>query len=113
MIWFGSSAGVALANMYPEAKSAGRWLVGGWHVTVAYVIGFFVMLAVLGWHPMAAAQEKGRCHNSGRRRGNLAGALNSRLLWRGWGRFACTRGGGPHRRLNWADQLRSLCVGRI
>ena len=51
MIWFGSSAGVALANMYPEAKSAGRWLVGGWHVTVAYVVGFFVMLAVLGWHP--------------------------------------------------------------
>ena len=32
MIWFGSSAGVALANMYPEAKSAGRWLVaaGTW-----------------------------------------------------------------------------------
>ena len=26
MIWFGSSAGVALANMYPEAKSVGRWL---------------------------------------------------------------------------------------
>jgi hypothetical protein len=51
MIWFGSSAGVALANMYPEAKSAGRWLVGGWHVAVAYVVGFFVMLVVLGWHP--------------------------------------------------------------
>jgi Na+/H+ antiporter NhaD/arsenite permease-like protein len=51
MIWFGSSAGVALANMYPDAKSAGHWLVGGWHVTVAYVAGFFVMLAVLGWHP--------------------------------------------------------------
>jgi Na+/H+ antiporter NhaD/arsenite permease-like protein len=51
MIWFGSSAGVALANMFPEAKSAGRWLLQGWHVTVAYVIGFFVMLAVLGWHP--------------------------------------------------------------
>ena len=51
MIWFGSSAGVALANMYPEAKSAGRWLIGGWHVTVAYVVGFFVMLAVIGWHP--------------------------------------------------------------
>ena len=29
----------------------GRWLVGGWHVTVAYVLGFFVMLAVIGWHP--------------------------------------------------------------
>ena len=53
MIWFGSSAGVALANMYPEGKSAGLWLRHGWHVAVAYVIGFFVMLAVLGWHPDA------------------------------------------------------------
>jgi Na+/H+ antiporter NhaD/arsenite permease-like protein len=51
MIWFGSSAGVALANMYPEAKSVGLWLRHGWHVAVAYVIGFFVMLAVIGWHP--------------------------------------------------------------
>jgi Na+/H+ antiporter NhaD/arsenite permease-like protein len=51
MIWFGSSAGVALANMFPEAKSAGRWLLHGWHVTLAYIIGFFVMLSVLGWHP--------------------------------------------------------------
>ncbi len=51
MIWFGSSAGVALANMYPEAKSVGLWLRHGWHVAVAYVIGFFVMLTVLGWHP--------------------------------------------------------------
>jgi Na+/H+ antiporter NhaD/arsenite permease-like protein len=51
MIWFGSSAGVALSNMYPEAKSVGRWLYHGWHVTVAYVIGFFVLLAVMGWHP--------------------------------------------------------------
>jgi hypothetical protein len=50
MIWFGSSAGVALSNMYPEAKSVGRWLRHGWHVAIAYVIGFFVMLAVLGWH---------------------------------------------------------------
>ena len=51
MLWFGSSAGVALSNMYPEAKSAGQWLKHGWHVTVAYVVGFMVMLAVLGWHP--------------------------------------------------------------
>ncbi|MEA2984723.1 MAG: hypothetical protein QOD94_977 [Alphaproteobacteria bacterium] len=50
MIWFGSSAGVALANQYPEAKSVGLWLRHGWHVAVAYVIGFFIMLAVLGWH---------------------------------------------------------------
>ena len=51
MIWFGSSAGVALANQYAEAKSVGLWLRHGWHVAVAYVIGFFVMLTVLGWHP--------------------------------------------------------------
>jgi Na+/H+ antiporter NhaD/arsenite permease-like protein len=53
MIWFGSSAGVALSNMYPEAKSVGRWVSQGWPVAAAYVVGFFVMLAVLGWHPDA------------------------------------------------------------
>ncbi len=26
MIWFGSSAGVALSKMYPEAKSVGSWV---------------------------------------------------------------------------------------
>lgn len=51
MLWFGSSAGVALSNMFPEAKSAAQWLKHGWHVAVAYVVGFAVMLAVLGWHP--------------------------------------------------------------
>jgi Na+/H+ antiporter NhaD/arsenite permease-like protein len=51
MIWFGSSAGVALANMYPEAKSVGRWVSQGWPVAAAYVIGFFAMLALVGWHP--------------------------------------------------------------
>src|SRR5438105_6883972 len=53
MIWFGSSAGVALSNMYPEAKSVGRWVSQGWPVAAAYVIGFFVMLAIIGWHPDA------------------------------------------------------------
>ena len=53
MIWFGSSAGVALSNMYPEAKSVGRWLRHGWFVAVAYVLGFFVMLGALGFHPQA------------------------------------------------------------
>jgi Na+/H+ antiporter NhaD/arsenite permease-like protein len=51
MIWFGSSAGVAISNMYPEAKSVGRWLASGWHVAIGYVIGFFVLLALMGWHP--------------------------------------------------------------
>jgi hypothetical protein len=53
MLWFGSSAGVAISNAYPEAKSAARWLAQGWHVVVAYVVGFFVLLAVLGWRPHA------------------------------------------------------------
>ena len=51
MIWFGSSAGVALSNMFPEARSVGQWLRHGWHVALAYVVGFAVMLAVTGWHP--------------------------------------------------------------
>ena len=51
MIWFGSSAGVALSNQYSEAKSVGSWLRQGWHVAVAYVVGFFVMLILIGWHP--------------------------------------------------------------
>ncbi|WP_050420206.1 SLC13 family permease [Bradyrhizobium tropiciagri] len=53
MVWFGSSAGVAVSNMYPEAKSVVRWITQGWPITVAYVVGFFVMLALLGWHPDA------------------------------------------------------------
>ena len=51
MIWFGSSAGVALSNQFPEAKSVGLWLKHGWHVTVAYVVGFGALLIIAGWHP--------------------------------------------------------------
>jgi hypothetical protein len=57
MIWFGSSAGVALSNLYPEARSVGLWLRHGWHVAVAYVIGFLVMLYTVGWHPHAQHKE--------------------------------------------------------
>jgi Na+/H+ antiporter NhaD/arsenite permease-like protein len=51
MIWFGSSAGVALSNMYPQAKSVAAWVKGGWHIAVGYVLGFMAMLLVLGFHP--------------------------------------------------------------
>ncbi|MCG6203511.1 citrate transporter [Rhodopseudomonas sp. HC1] len=51
MMWFGSSAGVALTNMFPEGKSVYLWLRFGWHVGIAYFVGFFVMLALLGWMP--------------------------------------------------------------
>jgi Na+/H+ antiporter NhaD/arsenite permease-like protein len=58
MIWFGSSAGVAISNMYPEAKSVGLWLRHGWYVAIAYVVGFFVMLAILGWKPDADHKKR-------------------------------------------------------
>ncbi len=51
ILWFGSSAGVALSSQFPEARNAIAWLKGGWHVAVAYVLGFFVMLVLTGWHP--------------------------------------------------------------
>jgi Na+/H+ antiporter NhaD/arsenite permease-like protein len=51
MIWFGSSAGVAISKDYPEARNAGRYLKEGWFVALAYVLGFFALLLTLGWQP--------------------------------------------------------------
>ena len=51
MMWFGSSAGVALSNQFPQVRSVGAWLRHGWHVAVAYVLGFFALLWLLGWQP--------------------------------------------------------------
>jgi len=51
MIWFGSSAGVAISKDFPEARNTLRYIKEGWHVALAYVLGFAVMLAALGWHP--------------------------------------------------------------
>ena len=51
MLWFGSSAGVAICGMYPEARSTGRWLGEGWMIIVAYVAGFAALLMTLGWQP--------------------------------------------------------------
>ncbi|MFM7395518.1 MAG: citrate transporter [Gammaproteobacteria bacterium] len=51
MTWFGSSAGVALSNRFPESRSALAWIRGGWHVILGYVVGFVVLLLTLGWHP--------------------------------------------------------------
>jgi Na+/H+ antiporter NhaD/arsenite permease-like protein len=53
MIWFGSSAGVALSNMYPQTRNTVSYIKSGWHVAVAYVVSFFVMLLIVGWHPHA------------------------------------------------------------
>lgn len=51
MLWFGSSAGVALSNIFPEMRSVVDYVKKGWFVTVAYIVGFFIMLGIAGWHP--------------------------------------------------------------
>jgi Na+/H+ antiporter NhaD/arsenite permease-like protein len=56
MMWFGSSAGVAVSNIFPQAKSVWQWVRHGWHVALGYVVGFVVMIVVLGWNP----QERSR-----------------------------------------------------
>lgn len=45
MLWFGSSAGVALTTSFPEGRSVTAWLRQGWFIAPAYLIGFLVMLA--------------------------------------------------------------------
>jgi Na+/H+ antiporter NhaD/arsenite permease-like protein len=57
MLWFGSSAGVALSNLFPEAKSVGQWLRHGWFIAVGYAVGFFALLLTLGWHPHEKHKE--------------------------------------------------------
>ncbi|HRD07251.1 MAG TPA: SLC13 family permease [Saprospiraceae bacterium] len=51
MIWFGSSAGVAITNKFPQARNVKNWVVQGWHVIAAYIIGFFVLYFIMGWEP--------------------------------------------------------------
>jgi hypothetical protein len=55
MVWFGSSAGVAISSLYPQAKNTGAYLRHGWHIALAYVIGFAVLMATMGWEPAVAA----------------------------------------------------------
>ena len=47
------TAGVALASTFPQARSVAEWLRHGWHVALSYVLGFAILLLVLGWHPDA------------------------------------------------------------
>ena len=51
MIWFGSSAGVAITSLFPGARSVGGWLRHGWHVALAYVLGFATVMWLVGWNP--------------------------------------------------------------
>ncbi len=58
MIWFGSSAGVAITNKFPEARNVVLWVKKGWYVAVAYVIGFFALLLIMGWEPADTNRHK-------------------------------------------------------
>jgi Na+/H+ antiporter NhaD/arsenite permease-like protein len=58
MIWFGSSAGVAITNKFPESRNVVLWVKNGWHVTVAYIIGFFALYFLLGWEPADNKEHK-------------------------------------------------------
>lgn len=49
MMWFGSSAGVALAGQFPHARSAWAWVREGWPIALGYVAGFGAYLAIIGW----------------------------------------------------------------
>jgi Na+/H+ antiporter NhaD/arsenite permease-like protein len=58
MIWFGSSAGVAITNKFPEGRNVILWLKKGWHVTAAYIIGFFLLYFIMGWEPADNREHK-------------------------------------------------------
>jgi Na+/H+ antiporter NhaD/arsenite permease-like protein len=58
MVWFGSSAGVAITNKFPEGRDVFKWLKNGWHVAVAYVIGFFALYLIMGWEPADTREHK-------------------------------------------------------
>ncbi|HEX3619817.1 MAG TPA: hypothetical protein VHU16_05550, partial [Candidatus Udaeobacter sp.] len=81
IIWFGSSSGVALSSMYPETKSVVQWLRHGWYIIVAYLVGFCLMLGVLGWRPDTP-------HRRGRFPGVTSAAMKESFLLR-------TLPGGP------------------
>jgi len=58
MIWFGSSAGVAITNKFPEGRNVLLWVKKGWHVAAAYVIGFAVLYLIMGWEPADNKEHK-------------------------------------------------------
>lgn len=58
MIWFGSSAGVAITNKFPDDRDVLKWVKGGWHVVAAFVIGFFALYLIMGWEPADNKEHK-------------------------------------------------------
>ena len=58
MIWFGSSAGVAITNKFPEGRDVMLWVKNGWHIATAYIIGFFALYLIMGWEPADNKEHK-------------------------------------------------------
>ena len=58
MIWFGSSAGVAITNKFPEGRDVIQWVKKGWHIAAAYIIGFLVLYLAMGWEPADNSKHK-------------------------------------------------------
>ena len=47
-----------LTSSYPESRSARRWVRAGWHVALAYVVGFTVMMLWPGWEPRPMRHDR-------------------------------------------------------
>ncbi len=58
MIWFGSSAGVAITSKFPDARRMISWIKNGWHVALAYFAGCAMYMLILGWHPADSRKHK-------------------------------------------------------
>jgi len=58
MVWFGSSAGVAITNKFPEGRDVFLWLRKGWHIAPAYVFGFVFLFMIMGWEPADNKEHK-------------------------------------------------------
>jgi len=58
MVWFGSSAGVAITNKFPEGRNVFNWIKKGWHIVPAYLIGFFALYLMMGWEPADNNEHK-------------------------------------------------------
>jgi len=55
MIWFGSSAGVAISNMFPEARSGQSRMAD----CCGVCRGIAVLIMLLGWHPLPKGSSRG------------------------------------------------------
>jgi Na+/H+ antiporter NhaD/arsenite permease-like protein len=77
MIWFGSSAGVAITSKFPESRDVILWVKYGWHIAGSYIIGFFALYLIMGWEPADNNEHKIiNCPVPGCPMGNKGEAVN-------------------------------------